>query len=104
MTEKSPPTGILCRKLFFDLLYNKVLIYLDINFVEDRNFFAAYPEVFPTAENVYNLGLKGGINNPVYAEASKTMFDAFGKRAGKKEHFPNIPDLAKDKSSTTNDS
>ena len=62
--------------------------------IEDRNFFAAYPELYPQAENIYNLGQKGGINNPVYAEANQTMNKAFETRAGDKNYFPNIPDLA----------
>tara|TARA_R100001224_G_scaffold62068_1_gene37056 strand:+ start:619 stop:3201 length:2583 start_codon:yes stop_codon:yes gene_type:complete len=71
--------------------------------IEDRNFFAAYPELYPQAENIYNIGQKGGINNPVYAEANFSLNEAFKKRAGDKKHYPNIPDLGKDKSSTLKD-
>ena len=71
--------------------------------LDDLNFFASYPDLYTQAENVYNLGLKGGINNPVYAEANKSLNDAFKIRAGEKNHFPNIPDLDKDGSSTLRD-
>ena len=71
--------------------------------IEDRNFFAAYPELYPQAENIYNIGQKGGINNPMYAEANFSLNEAFKKRAGDKKHYPNIPDLGKDKSSTLKD-
>ena len=71
--------------------------------LDDLNYFVAYPDLYRKAENVYNLGLKGGINNPVYAQANQTMNKAFEKRAGDKNHYPNIPDLAKDKSSDLRD-
>ena len=71
--------------------------------IEDRNFFAAYPELYPQAENIYNLGQKGGINNPVYAEANFSLNEAFKVRSADKNHFPNIPDLGKDQSSTLRD-
>ena len=70
---------------------------------DDLNVFASYPDLYRQAENVYNIGQKGGINNPVYAEANQTMNKAFEIRAGDKNHFPNIPDLSKDKSSTLRD-
>ena len=71
--------------------------------LEDLNYFVQYPDLYKNAENIYNLGQKGGINNPVYAEANQSMNKAFEIRAGDKNHFPNIPDLAKDKSSTLRD-
>ena len=71
--------------------------------LEDLNFFAAYPELQRQAENTYNLGKKGGINNPVYAEANQSLNDAFADRASDKNHFPNIPELAKDESSNLKD-
>ena len=67
--------------------------------LEDLNFFAAYPELQRQAENTYNLGKKGGINNPVYAEANQSLNDAFADRASDKTHFPNIPDINKLESS-----
>ena len=70
---------------------------------DDLNFFAAYPDLFRQAENVYNLGLKGGINNPVYAQSNFSLNEAFKTRAGEKKYFPNIPDLGKDKTSTLRD-
>ncbi len=71
--------------------------------LEDLNFFAAYPDLYKQAENTYNLGLKGGINNPVYAQANFSLNEAFKTRAGEKKYFPNIPDLGKDKTSTLRD-
>ena len=71
--------------------------------LEDLNFFAAYPDLYKQAENTYNLGLKNGINNPVYAQANFSLNEAFKKRAEDKNHFPNIPELGKDKSSTLKD-
>ena len=71
--------------------------------LEDLNFFAAYPELQRQAENTYNLGKKGGINNPVYAEANQSLNDAFADRADDKTHFPNIPDINKLESSNLKD-
>ena len=71
--------------------------------LEDLNFFAAYPELQRQAENTYNLGKKGGINNPVYAEANQSLNDAFADRADAKTHFPNIPDINKLESSNLKD-
>ena len=71
--------------------------------LDDLNFFAAYPDLYDKAENVYNLGLKGGINNPVYAQANFDLNEAFKVRAADKNHYPNIPDLGKNKSSTLRD-
>tara|TARA_Y100000401_G_scaffold67842_1_gene54355 strand:- start:572 stop:3169 length:2598 start_codon:yes stop_codon:yes gene_type:complete len=58
--------------------------------IEDLNLFAQYPDLYRKAENIYNLGQKGGINRPVYAEANSTMNDKFLERASNPEHFDNL--------------
>ena len=71
--------------------------------LEDLNYFAQYPDIYANALKLYELGQKGGINRPVYAEVNAEMNEKFLERAGDPTVFKNLEGFDPKKKSQAKD-
>ncbi len=71
--------------------------------LDDLNYFAQYPDIYANALKIYELGQKGGINRPVYAEVNAEMNKKFLERAGDQKAFKNLEGFDPKKTSQAKD-